>query len=189
MNIKGSKKILIIILFLNFVILAVYFLLFFSIKNKNEKTSILLNEIKTQTIKEAEFKLIENNLKETEIDRKKINSYFIQEGEEGVVLFVEYIENMGKISGVNLDVKSISFKEFDSNKINSESQNIFENMKVSLVVEGEWSDVIYFLKLLESSLYSMSFDKVYLEKEEVENSFLWKGTFNLNIIKIGGDNK
>lgn len=187
MNIKGSKKILIIILLLNFVILVVYLLLFLSIKNKNEETSVLLNEIKTQTNKGTEFKLVEDDLEATEMDRKKINLYFVQGGEGGIVLFVEDVENMGKLSGVDLDIKSIAFKEFDLNNNNSENSNIFENMKVNLAIEGEWSDILYFLKLLESSPYCISFDKVYLEKKEEKNPLLWGGSFNLNIIKITDD--
>ena len=170
-----SKKIFVVVLILNVVAISSYAYLFFDIKSKNEATSVLENVLNGQVSREAELRLVGDSLKETEKERALLNSYFVQKGKGGVADFVEVVEGLAGLSGVSLDVNSILLKK-------KEELSVVEKMNLGLEAKGSWSEIIYFLGLLETLPYKISFNRVYVEK--IKDSSLWSGVFNIGVSKL-----
>ncbi|MCG2695165.1 hypothetical protein L6261_03750 [Candidatus Parcubacteria bacterium] len=180
----SSKKILIIVLVLNLTALLVYVFLFINIKNKNENLVILKRELNNQIEVEKELDVVGSNLDGTKSERGKINSFFVGSDKESVVKFVEDVENLGDFANVSLNTKSILLKEREREE---NIVSVLTDMKLSLSVEGKWSDIVYFIELLKSMPYKISFSNVYLEKKGENNDGqggFWGGSFNINVLKL-----
>ena len=189
MNKSFPKKIFLTILFLNVVALAAYTFLFLEIKKKNEFALSSLGDIKSQTTKEKKFEAVLDNLANTEGERNKLDTFFIQNNSFGVVQFIEKIEYLAKYSNLSLDVKSILFSNQNLDEKNNAS--LIENMKLNLDVNGSYSDIVYFLKFLELLPYKLYIDRVSIEKKEIEVMEeglapldSWDGKFDLTILKL-----
>jgi len=180
------KKILIIIVVLCLLSLAVYFLLLKDIQKQNEISFDLIEKLNMQTRRDAELRFIGDNLSSTQTERYKINSYFISAEESGIVDFIEMVESLGNHSGISLEVNSILLKE---NSSKSNPPDLIEDMKLGLKIGGDWSNIIYFLEMLDLAPYKISFDKVYIEKndDKIKKDKLdenWIGIINLSVLKF-----
>ena len=189
MNKSFPKKIFLTILFLNVIALAAYTFLFLEIKKKNEFALSSLGDIKSQTTKEKKFEAVLDNLANTEGERNKLDTFFIQNNSFGVVQFIEKIEYLAKYSNLSLDVKSILLSNQNLDEKNNAS--LIENMKLNLDVKGSYSDIVYFLKFLELLPYKLYIDRVSIEKKEIEVMEeglapldSWDGKFDLTILKL-----
>jgi len=170
-----TKKILIIFLILNTIVLSAYFYLFSVIKSKNEAVSILENVLGGQVSREGELKLIGSSLGKTEEERVLIDSFFVKEGKSGVADFVEVVEEIANLSHVSLVIKSILIKK-------QENLSVVENINLGLGVKGSWSESVYFLKLLELIPYKVSFESVYFEKNK--ENLMWNVNLNIKVLKL-----
>lgn len=175
------KKILFIILALIFLAISTYIYLFFKIKVKNEETFLLKKELEDQGNKSNKLEIVSSNLKNTRKERDKINTYFVKGNSSGVVDFIEEIESLVKKNDLSIKVNSIFVKE------KSQSIGVVEDMKLTLKVEGKVSNIFYFIKLLETIPWGVSFERINLEKNE-DHPNQWVGVFNLNVLKLSDKN-
>lgn len=182
---QTSKKIFFIVLLFIAGAITVYAMLFLNIKKKNEYSSVITQELKGQSKKDTELRVIEANLNETKNSRDKINSYFVQEGEDGLVYFMDNIASLGRQAGVQLKINSILLEETKKGEENI--KKVTESMKLNLGVEGDWSDVVLFIKLLENIPLSISFDRVDLGIKETaggEPTDIWESSLNLTVLRL-----
>ena len=89
--------------------------------------------------------------------------------EEGLVEFIESLENKGQELGLKLEVASV-------NKSAGESlPPEVSILKISLIAEGSWEEVYAFLGAIESLPYRVTFEKLNLSKGDerwkLETSF------------------
>ncbi|OGD68086.1 hypothetical protein A3E89_00785 [Candidatus Campbellbacteria bacterium RIFCSPHIGHO2_12_FULL_35_10] len=174
-------KTLIALIILNLILFSVCAFFFFLIKSTNEKAFALEGEFSKISKQDMELKFIDENLDETEEQRQKINSYFVKRGNAGVAEFMENIERIAKSSGVALDVNGLFLNDQNANK---ETGKKVSEIKLVLKTEGDWSNTVYFLKLLKMSPYSVSFDRVSFEKDTDKDSKSWSGTFGIKVLKL-----
>ena len=89
---------------------------------------------------------------------------------EDAVGFLQFIENLGKESGVSLDVIFFDFEK------QTEGEN--KILKTSLSVKGDWKQVNKFLLMMENLPYHTLIEDVKLNSFENGKSVNW----NLNLI-------
>lgn len=175
-------KILFAVIIANVVVLASMIFFYSMIKKTNQDIFDLETELLSWRKKQTESSLINDNLEDTAQERYKINAYFVRGNKVGVANFIESLENMGKISGVVVDVSGLFLKDSDEKKL--EEMNEVGSMGLNLKITGEWGNVVHFLKLLETAPYKISFEKIYLEKNSAKDSVDWDGSFNINVMKL-----
>lgn len=183
--VPSTKKIFMTIIVLNILAILAYSSMFLGLKKKNETHSVLMNELSGQNSRETQLRLVDNNLGETEMERRKLNSYLVHDGDSGVAEFMDDIENVSNLANISMEVNSILLK----NQGYEEEKGIVEDMKLNLKAEGDWYDIIYFLRLVELMPYKISFDRVYLEKKDIlsEKSSQWTALFNINVLKLSNN--
>ncbi|MDD2935407.1 MAG: hypothetical protein PHX25_02945 [Candidatus Pacebacteria bacterium] len=175
-------KILLVVIIANVVVLASMIFFYSMIKKTNQDIFDLETELLSWRKIQTESSLINDNLDETAKERYKINTYLVKGDKVGVANFIENLENIGKVSGVVVDVSGLFLK--DSGEKNTEKIIEVGSMGLNLKITGEWEKVIHFLKLLEVAPYKITFEKVYFEKNSAKDSIDWDGSFNINVVKL-----
>jgi len=175
-------KMLSIVIIANMVVLSSMLFFYSMIKKTNQDIFDLETELLSWKKRQTESSLINDNLEDTAQERYKINTYFVKGDKVGVANFIESLENMGKVSGVVVDVSGLFLK--DSDEKNSEGVNEVGSMGLNLKITGKWENAVHFLKLLETAPYVITFEKVYFEKNSAKDSSDWDGSFNINVMKL-----
>ena len=185
-NFPKTQKILITIIILNIVAFFSYFLLFSSIKEKNQQTSLSLNNTELELKKNDRYESVRDILSETESERKIIDSYFVNK--EKIVDFIESIEGLGKQSGVAVHINSVGEDEGALNTLT------LPLLHLSIEAEGDFRSVFTFLSLLENLPFKTVLPRVALERQNPEQTIsgissskkkvpVWKGSFELSVAK------
>ncbi|MBP6884860.1 MAG: hypothetical protein KBC17_03495 [Candidatus Pacebacteria bacterium] len=128
---------------------AFYVFLYISIQKKGATVATLRAETAALEMQESEIGKLRTNLVSTEIERKQISSYFIEEGD--VVPFLETLEGYAKDMGVTLKFNSIAIAK-DPLRLN-----------ISLTAEGLFANIYRFTALLETSPYEIVFNTAQIE--------------------------
>lgn len=110
-------------------------------------------EIERLQAKIGHLRSLHQAAQDTNDDKAKINSYIIQSG--GSVVFITELEQLASNIGL----------EYNTDRIESASEPELdiqgkELLTVSFTVNGAWSSVFKFIKLVEAMPYSITIEKV-----------------------------
>lgn len=130
-------------------LLAVFFL--HIIKNKNTHTSAVLTTLENKILRKRNTNILTQKIAEVDKTRQVINGYFFDPTH--IDSFVGYLENLGVTAGTKVTVKSVEVSKTVSNIIS-----------IKLFTEGDFSNVIRTIKLLENSPYKIHIQQVFLNK-------------------------
>lgn len=167
------KNIFIFSIFLVVISITVYLSLFLMIRAENIKISELRSDISTVLGKEKQLKSSQNIVEDTKDIREELDSYFISK--DGVVDFLERIEAFGNVANVIVEVKSVEIEPINKSKI-------VDYLNVIVSAEGEWSNLFYFLDLIESQPLSISANR--MNFEEGKDGSNWVLSLDFNVLKI-----
>lgn len=127
-----------------------------------KKISDINNKIKQVTLSAEEREraaVLKDSLLNSEIDRDKLEEYFVGSTDADTANFITYIEGLARQNGLVYDVRNVAYEPV-SELSNSEHIN-FIKFRVNVV--GSWNNVFTFLQVIENlpkvvSLGSVSFD-------------------------------
>lgn len=182
---KNKKPILLLIVsILSFLMTLAAFVFFVKIIfNKNIHISAVQSTLENRMIEKENFSALEDKVKEIENTHKKINSFFLKKSQAD--LFVDYLENLGTDSNTKLSVKSVESSTKDKDFI------VFK-----IFVEGNFSDIMQTISLLENAPYNILVDSLYINREIVpvstdpnapkitNNIQLWNADVSFSILSI-----
>src|SRR3989344_1756990 len=157
-HIGKSYKVFLTALFANLLIMIVYGYIFVQVRHKNQNIADLTKAVVDLTKQKENLKSAKEVVSESVLLRDTISGYFIPR--DGVVAFLNSMENMASRNYLELEVLSVSVAPARV------SPDVFEVVTGSLEVFGTWSDVYRFVALTELMPY-----KVYLRKVSVEKFF------------------
>ncbi|MFC1802020.1 hypothetical protein ACFLY7_01085 [Patescibacteria group bacterium] len=182
------KRIFLIMLFLNMLAIAGYTLFLIEIQGKSQNIASILGKMRTQNEKDVELKIIDRNLRETKVDRARINKYFISEdGQEGVVGFIEDIEGLSESIGLSIDVNSLVLREKEGIQISKKriQKSSLDILRLNFSISGSWNKVVKFLGMLELVPVKINLSKAYFEKSTREDEVeIWNGRFEIDVLKL-----
>lgn len=143
-------------------------------KNVSEAEELTLS-ITVEAQKEASIESIRNILRNTAVEREKIEGYFVSS--DNIVDFLEKIELLGKKSGASLS--------FDSVDIPSDEKNV---LRVRIGTEGNWENTFYFLSMIENLPFKIEIEKSSIVKmtkivSNVKTSY-WRGDFTIRLLSF-----
>ena len=178
MNAFGKMKQWILVLaFLNLAALALCVFLFLEVKKKNERVSVLVNEISLRSKQDSAFRSVKAVVGETADLREKVNSYFV--GRDGVSTFLELVESIGRESGADVSIKSVDL-------LASPDSTAHATLSLSVESIGAWGIQLQFLSLVELLPFEVRVDRVsFSETVEKENGFpVWVGAISFKVLKL-----
>lgn len=157
MNNKKTK--LKLILSIITALVACFTLVFFFriINNKNEHTGAVLSNLEDKIQKKRDSSSLIKKSEEIKTTRDIVTSYFVNTNE--IDSFVDYLENIGSLTSTAVTVESVEVSKIDANVL---------TIKISS--EGEFSNVVKALKILENSPYKVQIQQVYLNKQLLQTT-------------------
>lgn len=190
-QIPFTKKILILCIILNVVIIFVYGFLYYDIGSQNKKASELLGQVNSDMQKNDTLRAIKISLNQNKDFISQVDSFFI--APDGVVNFISLLEGLGKASGVKLSIGSVSVVPEGGAK------DFKEDLSLRLDMSGSWEQIYYFLSLLQNQPYRIMFDTASIGLEGAVDAIkftdkgtvrvrgqneVWKGAFSIRVLKL-----
>lgn len=152
---KKNYTTLIFITSILWLIVVVIVLIFFLkiIKNKNQHTAVILTNLQEKILEKENVLMFNEKISEIESLQKKVNDLFVNPNK--IDEFVNYLEEIGKITNSEVSVKDVK-----------EDKDI---LTFTLLMKGEFDNVIKSISLLENIPYQTDITSVVLNEEVGEN--------------------
>jgi len=151
-----------------------YSWLFIKVTNTIEAAALTSEEVQLLSTKNAHTQTVRRVVRDTQIQREELGSYFITE--ETLASFLGDIEELGSYTGAAIDVQSVSLGDA------IDKDELVAPLKLSLKSEGELQDIFYTLALLEVFPKALTIDRVRFTQNP--DTLSWQGVFDIEVIKV-----
>ena len=156
------------------VILALSLLLFYLFSGANQKIAEI-NDIRGQFYKyqrgAEKIRVLEKDMAELETWKQETSGLILNK--DTVVKFIEDTEQLANTADVALEMKSVNI--FDGTK---------EKPRFTLSIEGSFSSLYHFMRLLENSRYKIEFISASIKKPENEKIGNWFSELSLRLLSF-----
>jgi len=167
-NTSTSKKILTILTLISVSVASLYGFVYWSMYKDSKNVALLITQSSTDFEKNERIRLAKIELAKNDDFISKIDSYFIPK--DGVVTFINEIENLGKSANVSTTISSIEPVIVNE----KEKDNFKETLSVKLESVGSWQNVYQFVSLLESTPYGIVIDEVQIKLMDSTDTLTFK---------------
>lgn len=164
---SGIVKSLAAVLFLNALAAGAWFFFYKEIASERDGVLSLKNDILVADAKLKNIRSLGQSLESIAEDREKAEKIFVSS--EEIVEFIEDTEELARLSGVEMEIKSAALPA----KLEDKGP-IF-----SVKLDGAFGQVFRFSSLLEKTNYEISFEEVKLAKGEDGR---WIGEIELKLL-------
>ncbi len=123
---------------------ALYSILFWQIRSKNELSSKLVNDIDLGEQKDSRLSSLRKIVADTKEVREKLQTFLLSPDQ--TVGFIESIETLGKNSGLTIKTSDVSTLP---------TADSFPLLQLKVETSGSWENTVYFLKRLEDQPYNI----------------------------------
>lgn len=161
MKILSTKTILVTSIILTLILAALNYFFFAEIKNINTRTSISQSEVENYK-KEQESLAGRSGIAEIVSLIDKVNSYFV--GRDGVVGFIEGVENEARSKGLVLLIRSVGTENFGGLSDEESVGATKEVMRLKLEARGSWQANMQFISFLEHLPYKVALENVSISR-------------------------
>lgn len=173
-----NKKIvlsIVLVIAVNAFAFACLWLINMKVRQMNGKISTAKSEISLKEKESNEAKILKASLLDFSPLEEKLNDVFIEQ--KDVLSFIEEIEVLAKESGVDMEFRSVDISKNDTGE-----KPVFQFKAL-----GSFSDIFYYLTLLENIKYQIVFDNISLQEKGVvgigDNSrVIWEANFSLRLL-------
>jgi len=183
-----TKKILATVIAINLAGMGLYAFFYFAFKRVNLSTIELLSESEKDLKKDEFLRAARLALANNSSDIKKVDSYFVKA--DAVAEFIESIEELGRISGANLTVGSVSVEPDTRSK-----DDFKEVLRLKVEAVGSWSQLVNLFSMIENIPYKLVIDNVsanrlgslqdlFFGEEDNSSDGSWKGYMEFSVLKL-----
>lgn len=160
-----------------FLVAGAYGFLYFKILSYQRDLAELQTEVANSFAEERQNKSLGALVRETAEERALIDRHLVSP--EGVVAFIEEVENLGRKSGVTLEVRGVDVVAETS------GGSVIENLLLTLSGGGSYERAARFASLVENIPYVSRVTKFSLERREgTTKSPQWDAQLTLQVIKL-----
>lgn len=176
------KKIAIILIFINFWLLAFQYFLFYEIRKKSLNISGIKNNLDVEEKIKGYLISTQNTLDAISNDLENIDNSVI--AKDGDVQFIERIEDIAKANGLELKMENLSF---EPNNFLDKSE--FVALRVKANTTGSWRGTYNFAISLESLSYRTKINKFsmigtpVISQDGKKRGVMWKTNFEMTVLK------
>lgn len=149
---KYINLILIISILVTLSVIATFIFFFKVIQNKNEHTSKVLTVLAEKMTDKKNNETLVKKFSEIEAVNDGINSYFVDQTKMDT--FVDYLEKLGSNNNTELSVKNV--------EVSTRQDNV---LLVKVLINGNFTNVMRVIYLLENAPYNISLTQAFVNKE------------------------
>jgi len=172
-----TKSILTISLVAALCSLSVFGFLAYRIVGINKATAELSENMAKEEKRNQQLRTLQDLLEELGAEEAALDGRFLSS--EGLVPFIELVEDVGRDAGVTVEVVSVGIQP------ESEAGASHEWLKVALKAEGSWAEVFHFVRMLETMPYAIKLDQAGISREQTEKGpASWQGAIVLRAAKL-----
>lgn len=175
---SNSRKILIAAASFAALAAFTYGALFWGLKKKNERVSVLINQIEQNAEQETALTSLKKFVAETATLREKLPGYRVSA--DGTASFIETLEALGRETGAAVAIESVE-------RVKRPASDTAEDLRLAIHFEGGWQTVVRFLGLLELLPSEIKIEQAFLSRKaalgEKTASSLWRGDVTLLALK------
>jgi hypothetical protein len=140
---KHTKILFTLFLLLDIFVVGIFLMLFGEMNNQIAETVQNTDKIKTEIKKQETLSLMKTDIQNAQIYQTALDTFLVPKG--GDVDFIKTLESIAATSSVKLQVNSVVDQPLtQASTINAQL------IHVNINVLGQWKDVKYFVKLLET---------------------------------------
>jgi hypothetical protein len=169
MNGKKIQRIIIFFSVINVLLLGLYGVLYFSIKEKNQKTTEIYSSLYKKASEKEILLSIEKSLASTVDKRKIMETYFVKPAE--AVSFIEQIEDLGDYARVEIKLNSVTPPKKKG-----------EVFFLDFSAKGGFENMYRLFSLIDEMPYRVSIKKATLAAqapEKNDSAAEWNGSFTV----------
>ena len=183
MNDKSLKRIIFLLSGMFVILCIAQYFLYSEIRTKNENISRVQIDLNNQESRQGYLISMQKLLDGLSSDINDITGSIVAKGQD--VDFVEYLESVSKISGVELKIDNLSYEDSPTLK----NTNI-TTLKIKANTDGTWKAIYSFLVQLESLPYKVKINKFAMvnvpDDSETKGKVVkshWKSSFEIIVLK------
>ena len=105
--------------------------------------------------------------------RAQLRSYILEDDQ--VINFLSRIETLGRERGVVIKTDNLIIQPLN---------NAFEDLQVTISMEGQYDVLLKLIKLIEVLPYQISVTRVHMEKSGEKEGSLWKSIVEVHVTKF-----
>jgi regulatory protein YycI of two-component signal transduction system YycFG len=182
-NFLSLKGIMTISIMIVLILFSAIIYVFFAIKNENEKSVLLQNEIDLM-VRQSRYEIsLQQSLLEASTSIYKINDAILSSDQD--VTFIEQLENLAKDNNLYVKIDSLSINDIPKN--NSDS---LTSLFARATVSGKWNSIMIFLTKLESMPFIMRVEKLSLTNSSdnpiglpISSAQDWAAAFEIRVLQ------
>lgn len=162
-----NKKIIItvvLIALLNGIALTGWIYFLSVIKNQADMIRDIQSKTAVNEKKAESGRSLKNLMAEIAVEKQKINSVFLEK--QDIIKFIEELESIADKTGTSIELGNIN--------TSYETQN----PHLQFFLRGNFSQLFHYLVLLENIPYTISIDKMYLQKQQKD---VWQANFEISL--------
>ena len=167
----------------NVIVVCAYVFLFGYVLHTKDLIAESAGKLGNEQLKEEGLRVVKESFRNTESERVLLENYFVDS--EEIVRLIEEFEKAGKQADVVLTFNYVNIRENNADK----------KLVLELESVGSFSELFYFLQMIEQIPVRASFNKVVFDKETSKNikkrreSDSWHLVTTIEIISFDGSKK
>jgi hypothetical protein len=170
---KRSLRILITLLFLNVATIAALVYCVSLMQAKRDSETQLQLELAAERQKSDQSTQLKRTLAAAEKEHTEMSKFFVDPSDEGQISFVSQIERLGtQSSGIKIETKSIDL-----------STDVPHSLHGIFSVEGSWSGVYHFIRLLEVYPSHLVITRLDLHGSPLSDNWTGEVSISVNSLK------
>jgi Na+-translocating ferredoxin:NAD+ oxidoreductase RnfG subunit len=159
---------------------AVYFWLFAKVQDTVAQAARTTEEAQVLTITNDRTQTVRRIVRDIQQERNELNTYFVTE--DGIVTFLEDVENLTADTGAEVRVQSVA----EGSPIDKDG--MVASLQVTIALQGTFQEVFHSLALLEKFPKAMTMREVRIIQNPTE-ARMWKAEVNIYVTKIDVSDK
>ena len=141
------------------------------------RAAVLADTFAREAKQDERLRSLKQALANTEIERAQLFGEHLVAA-DGVVPFIERIEGLGALAGVEVEINSIGVGALPEN------ETTLERLSLELRAAGSWAAIYRFLGLVESLPLPVVFEDIRLDASLTPGAgSSWRGVFTFNVLK------
>lgn len=146
------------------------------VRAEGAKLAALEGELAHAAQKESVLKSVKTIVVDTAPDRATLEGHFI--GKEGIVGFLELVEEAGRRAGVKTEVTSVSLDRSAEQSVSS------EHLRISVKGDGSFTGVFALLIMLEELPFGVRVQNVNIAERTDPNAAGWRIVLTFTVPKL-----